>query len=90
MPAGSPLLSLPWQAAATMLQRALPSPLSETRLQSEQGPELQFKPCALVVDDSADIAFMLVTLMNMLVTTPLWRSPQLRHLRQQDENISTW
>lgn len=47
-----------------MPQRVRPSPLRETRLQSDQGPECQFKPSALVVDDSADIAFMLVTLLQ--------------------------
>jgi two-component system CheB/CheR fusion protein len=64
MTAGSPSLSLPWQAAATMPQRVRQSPLSETRLQWEPGPECQFKPSALIVDDSADIAFMLVTLLQ--------------------------
>lgn len=64
VPAGCASFSPQWQVASTMPQRIRPYPLRETQRDSEKEPECQFKPRALVVHDSADIAFMLVTLLQ--------------------------
>jgi CheY-like chemotaxis protein len=52
------------QAAAAVLQLKRPTSNSEMTAPEQRFVDCQFKPRALVVDDSADIAFMLLTIVQ--------------------------
>jgi two-component system CheB/CheR fusion protein len=52
------------QGSATGLQPAPPTGHSQVDRDDDTVPESQFKPRALVVDDSTDIAFMLVMILQ--------------------------
>ena len=52
------------QGSATVRQPGPPTGSSETKPEDDTVPRLQFKPTALVVDDSADIAFMMVMILQ--------------------------
>ena len=53
-----------WQTAAVMPQLNSSNSNLEPNAQQQKVAERQFKPFALVVDDSADIAFMLVMILQ--------------------------
>lgn len=57
-------ITLVGQAAAVVLDPGGQFENLERRSDMAKSPESQLKPTALVVDDSADIAFMLVTILN--------------------------
>lgn len=52
------------QTSATVRQPGRSTGSSQTDSEGDKAPELQFKPRALVVDDSADIAFMMVMILQ--------------------------
>ena len=52
------------EGSATGLQPAPPTGYSQVDRDDDTVPETQFKPRALVVDDSTDIAFMLVMILQ--------------------------
>jgi two-component system, chemotaxis family, CheB/CheR fusion protein len=52
------------QGSATGLQPAPPTGYSQVDRDDDTVPETQFKPRALVVDDSTDIAFMMVMILR--------------------------
>ena len=53
-----------WQAPATVRQPGHPKGSSQIESEDDTVPQHQFKPNALVVDDSADIAFMMVMILQ--------------------------
>jgi len=52
------------QGSATVRPLGFPTGSSQTDSEDDIVPEYQFKPRALVVDDSADIAFMMVMILR--------------------------
>ena len=52
------------QGSATVRQPGHPVGAPQTNSEDDAVPQLQFKPTALVVDDSADIAFMMVMILQ--------------------------
>src|SRR5829696_3739444 len=52
------------QGSATALQPGRPTGSSQIDSDDDTVPEYRFKPRALVVDDSADIAFMMVMILR--------------------------
>src|SRR5687768_920512 len=53
-----------WQGSATVRQPGPPTGSSQPKSEEDTVPQLQFKPTALVVDDSPDIAFMMVMILQ--------------------------